>query len=146
MYCALLYFAFSFFSRPWDSAGALFSVIFVKAYKVCNSPRLNCQLKNRLLSFALLAIFIFHPTHLSTNTQLMTRGQKSLKLFNSMTWSDQNCPTKGAYIAMIFLLEKCVTICDIFINSYFFILGTIPLLSQIMRNYCSADHVRKHHF
>ena len=36
-----------------------------------------------------------------------------------MTWSDQICPTKGAYFAMIFLLEKCVKFCDIFINSYF---------------------------
>ena len=48
-----------------------------------------------------------------------TRGQKSLTLSNSMTWSDQNCPTKGAYFEMIFLLEKSVKFCDIFINSNF---------------------------
>ena len=36
-----------------------------------------------------------------------------------MIWSDQNCPTKGAYFAMIFLLKKCVKFIDIFINSYF---------------------------
>ena len=51
------------------------------------------------------------------------RGQKSLKLSNSMTWSDQNCPTKGAYLAMIFLLKKCVKFRDIFINSYFIYFG-----------------------
>ena len=50
-------------------------------------------------------------------------GQKSLKLSNSMTWSDQNCPTKGAYLAMIFLLKKCVKFRDIFINSYFINFG-----------------------
>ena len=38
-----------------------------------------------------------------------------------MTGSDQNCPTKGAYFAMIFLLKKCVKLSDIFINPYFFI-------------------------
>ena len=47
------------------------------------------------------------------------RGQKSLKLSNSMTWSDQNCPTKGVYLAMIFLLKIFVKIFDIFINSHF---------------------------
>ena len=54
---------------------------------------------------------------------LATRGQKSLKLSNSMTWSDQNCPTKGAYLAIIFLLKKCVKFRDIFINSYFINFG-----------------------
>ena len=32
---------------------------------------------------------------------MLDRGQKSLKLSNSMTWSDQNCPTKGAYFERI---------------------------------------------
>ena len=36
------------------------------------------------------------------------RGQNSLKLSNSMTWSDQNCPPKGEFFAMIFLLKKCI--------------------------------------
>ena len=40
-----------------------------------------------------------------------------------MTWSDQNCPMKDAYFAMIFLLEKCVTFCDIFKNSSFIYFG-----------------------
>ena len=40
-----------------------------------------------------------------------------------MTWSDQNCPTKGVYSAMIFLLKKCVKLCNIFIDSYFIYFG-----------------------
>ena len=51
------------------------------------------------------------------------RGQTSLKLSNSMTWSDQNCPTKGAHFAMIFLLKKCLKFCNSFINSYFIHFG-----------------------
>ena len=53
----------------------------------------------------------------------LARGQKSLKLSDSMTWSDQNCPTKRTYFAMNFLLEKCVKFCNIFINSYFIYFG-----------------------
>ena len=44
------------------------------------------------------------------------RGKKSLQLSNSMTWSEQNCPTKGAYFS---LLEKCLKFCQIFKNSIF---------------------------
>ena len=51
------------------------------------------------------------------------RGQKSLKLSNRMACSDQNCPTKGAYFAIIFLLEKYVKFCDIVINSSFIHFG-----------------------
>ena len=47
------------------------------------------------------------------------RGQKSLKLSNSITWSDQNCLRKGAYFAIIFLLEKCVKFRDTFRNPFF---------------------------
>ena len=53
----------------------------------------------------------------------MIRGQKSLKLYNSMTWSDQNCPTNGVYFSMNFLLEKYIKFRDIFINSYFIYFG-----------------------
>ena len=35
-----------------------------------------------------------------------------------IAWLGQT-KTKGAYFALIFLLEKCVTFCNIFINSYF---------------------------
>ena len=48
----------------------------------------------------------------------VVRGQKSFKLSNSMSWSDQHCPTKGAYFAMIYLLKKCIKFCKFFINSY----------------------------
>ena len=53
----------------------------------------------------------------------MRRDQKSLKLSNSMTWSDPNCPTKGTYLAMIFLLKKCVKYHDIFLNFYLIYFG-----------------------
>ena len=56
-------------------------------------------------------------------TKLYYRGQKSLKPSNSMTWSDQNCPTKGAYFAIIFLLKQGVKFSYIFINSYLIYFG-----------------------
>ena len=72
--------------------------------------------------------------HYGVEMGQVTRGQKSLKLSNSMTWSDQNCPTKCAYFAMIFLLKKCVKLCNIFMNSDLIFFGTIRLISQIMRS------------
>ena len=54
---------------------------------------------------------------------MVVKRQKILKLSNSMTWSDQNCPTKGTYFAMIFSPEKFVKFCDIFINSSFIYIG-----------------------
>ena len=68
----------------------------------------------------------------------LARGQKSFELSNSMTWSDQNCPTKGVYFAMIFLLKTCVKLCDIFINSYFIYFGFNTSYITIMRYYCSV--------
>ena len=54
--------------------------------------------------------------------ELVSRGQKSLKLSNSMTCSDQNCLMKGAYFATIFLWEKFKNqFSNIFINSYNFV-------------------------
>ena len=34
-----------------------------------------------------------------------------------MTWSNQNCPTKGAYFFNDFLAKKCIKFCEIFLNS-----------------------------
>ena len=44
--------------------------------------------------------------------RLYGRGKTSLKLSNSIAWSNKNCPTKGAYFELVFLLGKCVNFCD----------------------------------
>ena len=71
---------------------------------------------------------------------IRSRGPKSQKLSNSMTWLDQNCPTKGAFFGMFYFMGKCVICHNIFMTSLIlFILGTIQIISQIMRNYSSSD-------
>ena len=70
---------------------------------------------------------------------IRSRGPKSQKLSNSMTWLDQNCPTKGAFFGMFYFMGKCVICHNIFMTSLIlFILGTIQIISQIMRNYSSV--------
>ena len=54
---------------------------------------------------------------------LSWQGSEKFKLSNSMTWWDQNGPTKGTYFAIILLLEKYVKFCNIFMNSYFICFG-----------------------
>ena len=62
------------------------------------------------------------------STNHRSRGQKSLKLSNSMTWWDQNYFSKGAYFAMIFCLKKCVKFCDIHMTIICFTFSTIWLI------------------
>ena len=79
----------------------------------------------------------FQKSHSSKQQLSQTMSQKSLMLFNGMTWSDQNCLTRGAYFEMIFLLKKWFKFCGLL----YFLMGdggTIRLVSRIMRSYCSG--------
>ena len=83
-----------------------------------------------------IGLVIFQKSCSSKQQLSQTMSQKSLKLFNGMTWSDQNCLTRGAYFATIFLLKKWFKFSDIYI--FFMGGGTIRLVSRIMRSYCSG--------
>ena len=50
-----------------------------------------------------------------------SRGPESWKLSNSMTWSDQNCPTKDAYFAIFFLTGKVRNILRHFLKVLFYL-------------------------
>ena len=58
-----------------------------------------------------------------------------------MTRSDHNCPTKGAYFAMICLLKKCVKFCIIFINSNLILVGynTVKLSESLTYTFQLLD-------
>ena len=77
-------------------------------------------------------------------TGVAVRRQKILRLSNSMTWFDQNCPMKGTYFAMIFLPKKFVKFCDIFKNSSFIYLGYntayITYYEELLSNYLTIGH------
>ena len=66
------------------------------------------------------------------------RGPESLKLSNSMTWSDHNCLTKGAYFAMFFTGKVGIFLQNFQKIFFLFILGTVQFISQIMRNLSSV--------
>ena len=67
------------------------------------------------------------------------RGQKSLILSNSMTWLDQKLPAQVLFFCNDFLAKKVrIQKKNISINSYFIYLGTMRLITQIMRYFCSV--------
>ena len=67
------------------------------------------------------------------------RGPESLKLSNSMTWSDQNCPAKRRIFCNNFLLGQCVIFCNIFLNYFFKKYNTVHITDNEELLY-SLDH------
>ena len=98
-----------FFHSPTDFFSDTLSQ--TAALKQCNFPLLHHQ-NRRLLTILFLhtsiKFYTMHPI-LNTRISVLRRGQKSLKLSASMTWSDQNCPTKDVYFEMIFWLGNFAT-------------------------------------
>ena len=69
-----------------------------------------------------------------------SRGPKNLKLSNSITWSDQNCPTKGAYFAMFCLLTGKVRIILRHFHKLFFYLA-LTQTSMMKVDHMTVVHI-----